>query len=109
MKTPTEKIKELENENLTDKEKLIRKEVLELLQEAVENFEEYKIGYNAGGEAREKEMNKLIDENRKEIDYVLCYGLKRNLTKEEIECFKKVFVSLYEDKLKSKLQEKEKK
>ena len=49
-------------------------------------------------------FEKIINENRKKVDYVICYGLKNNLTKEEIKMFKKIFVTLYENKLKLKLK-----
>ena len=52
---------------------------------------------------RNAEVKKVIEENRKEIDYCLCYGLKQNLTEKQIEQFKKIFITLYENKLLQKL------
>ena len=51
------------------------------------------------------EVEKVINEvTKKELDYVLCYGLKKDLTKKEEESFKNIFKTLYTDKLKLRLR-----
>ena len=42
-----------------------------------------------------EEVLKLID---KRLPYILCYGLKKNLSEKEIEQFKKIFWALLEEK-----------
>lgn len=61
------------------------------------------VAFLEGKELRLKEISKAIDENRKEIEYVACYGTDVDLTGVELTKFQNIFVELYEKKLKQKL------
>jgi hypothetical protein len=64
-----------------------------------------KVCYEAGYKKAKEDILKLIDGNRKEMLYVLSYSLTKQLTAKEIEYFNKMFITLYEDKLKQKIKE----